>query len=201
MVHLAVDGQYAGYIVIADEVKEDSKKAIEGLKVLGIKKTVMLTGDAKSVGEDVGQKLGLDEVYAELLPHEKVEKVEQLDSQKMKNEKLIFVGDGINDTPVLARTDIGMAMGGLGSDAAIEAADVVIMTDEPSKIITAIKIAKRTRRIVWQNIIFSLGVKAIVLMLGAIGLATMWVAIISDVGVTLIAVLNAMRVLKVDRLS
>ncbi|MDF0727876.1 heavy metal translocating P-type ATPase [Cytobacillus sp. S13-E01] len=201
MVHLAVDGEYAGYIVISDEVKEDSKKAIEGLKALGIKKTVMLTGDAKKVGEAVGQKLGLDEVRAELLPHEKVEQVELLDSQKQKNEKLIFVGDGINDTPVLARADIGIAMGGLGSDAAIEAADVVIMTDEPSKIVTAIKIAKRTRRIVWQNIIFALGTKGIVLLLGAFGLATMWEAIISDVGVTLLAVLNAMRALKVDRLS
>ncbi|WP_063595281.1 heavy metal translocating P-type ATPase [Peribacillus simplex] len=201
MVHLAVDGQYAGYIVISDEVKEDSKRAIEGLKTLGVKKTVMLTGDAKKVGEAVGQKLGLDEVHAELLPHEKVEQVELLDSQKQKDEKIIFVGDGINDTPVLARADIGIAMGGLGSDAAIEAADVVIMTDEPSKIVTAIKIAKRTRKIVWQNIIFSLGTKGIVLLLGAFGLATMWEAIISDVGVTLLAVLNAMRALKVDRLS
>lgn len=201
MVHLAVDGQYAGFIVIADEEKEDSKHAIEGLKALGIKKTVMLTGDAKRVGEAVGKKLGLDEVHTELLPQEKVEQVERLESQKLKNEKLIFVGDGINDTPVLARADIGMAMGGLGSDAAIEAADVVIMTDEPSKIVTAIKIAKRTRRIVWQNIIFSLAIKGIVLILGAYGLATMWEAIISDVGVTLIAVLNAMRVLKVDHLN
>ena len=201
MIHLAIDGQYAGYIVISDEVKEDAKKAIEGLKALGIKKTVMLTGDAKKVGEAVALNLGIDEVYSELLPHEKVDQVERLDSLKKKNEKLIFVGDGINDTPVLARADIGMAMGGLGSDAAIEAADVVIMTDEPSKIVTAIKIAKRTRRIVWQNIIFSLGVKVIVLILGAYGLATMWEAIISDVGVTLLAVLNAMRVLKVDKLS
>ncbi|MGN7401288.1 heavy metal translocating P-type ATPase [Cytobacillus praedii] len=201
MVHLAVNGKYAGFIVIADVVKEDSKKAIEGLKALGIKKTVMLTGDAKRVGENVGSALGLDEVYAELLPHEKVEQVERLDSYKQKNEKLIFVGDGINDTPVLARADIGIAMGGLGSDAAIEAADVVIMTDEPSKIVTAIKIAKRTRRIVWQNILFSLCIKSVVLILGAYGLATMWEAIISDVGVTLLAVLNAMRVLKVDRLS
>ena len=201
MVHLAVNGLYAGYIVIADEVKQDSQKAIEGLKALGIKKTVMLTGDAKKVGEAVGHKLGLDEVRSELLPHEKVEQVEWLDSQKQKDEKLIFVGDGINDTPVLARADIGIAMGGLGSDAAIEAADVVIMTDEPSKIVTAIKIAKRTRGIVWQNIIFSLSTKGIVLILGAFGLATMWEAIISDVGVTLLAVLNAMRALKVDRLS
>ncbi|MFK2826731.1 heavy metal translocating P-type ATPase [Bacillus sp. B190/17] len=201
IVHLAVDGQYVGYIVISDEVKEDSKKAIESLKALGVKKTIMLTGDTKKVGEAVGQKLGIDTVHAELLPHEKVEQVELLDSQKQKGEKLIFVGDGINDTPVLARADIGIAMGGLGSDAAIEAADVVIMTDEPSKIVTAIKIAKHTRKIVWQNIIFSLGTKGIVLLLGAFGLATMWEAIISDVGVTLLAVLNAMRALKVDRLS
>lgn len=201
IVHLAVDGTYAGYIVIADEIKEDSKRAIEGLKALGIKKTVMLTGDAKRVGEAVGKTLGLDEVRAELLPHEKVEQIEQIDEQKQKNEKIIFVGDGINDTPVLARADIGMAMGGLGSDAAIEAADVVIMTDEPSKIVSAIQIARRTRRIVWQNIVLSLGVKGIVLLLGAFGLATMWEAIISDVGVTVLAVLNAMRVLNVSRFS
>ncbi|SDZ26043.1 Cd2+/Zn2+-exporting ATPase [Evansella caseinilytica] len=201
MVHLAIDRQYAGYIVISDEVKEDASKAIAGLKALGIKKTVMLTGDAKKVGEAVGQKLGLTEVHAELLPHEKVEQVEQLDSRKQKDEKLVFVGDGINDTPVLARADIGIAMGGLGSDAAIEAADVVIMTDEPSKIVTAVKIAKRTRKIVWQNIIFALVAKGIVLILGAFGLATMWQAIISDVGVTLLAVLNAMRALKVAHLS
>lgn len=157
----------------------------------------MLTGDSKAVGERVGHQLGLDEVHAELLPHEKVEQVEKWDGNKSKNEKLIFVGDGINDTPVLARADIGMAMGGLGSDAAIEAADVVIMTDEPSKIPEAIKIAKRTRKIVWQNIIFALGVKAVFLSLGAFGIATMWEAVFSDVGVTLIAVLNAMRVLNV----
>ncbi|MBS4196541.1 heavy metal translocating P-type ATPase [Lederbergia citri] len=197
LVHVAVDNQYAGYIVISDQIKEDSAQAIRSLKELGIKKTIMLTGDAKTVGDAVGKKLGIDEVHAELLPHHKVEEIEKLDNRKAANEKIIFVGDGINDTPVLARADVGMAMGGLGSDAAIEAADIVIMTDEPSKIPTAIKIAKRTRRIVWQNILFALGVKAIFLILGAFGIATMWEAVFSDVGVTLLAVLNAMRVLKV----
>jgi Cd2+/Zn2+-exporting ATPase len=197
LIHIAINRSYAGYIVISDEVKEDSKEAIRSLKELGIKKTVMLTGDAKAVGEAVGNQLGLDEVHAELLPHQKVEEVEKLDAKKSAKEKLIFVGDGINDTPVLARADVGIAMGGLGSDAAIEAADVVIMTDEPSKIATAIQIAKRTRRIVWQNIAFALGVKAIFLLLGAFGIATMWEAVFSDVGVTVLAVLNAMRVLQV----
>ncbi|SFM25057.1 Cd2+/Zn2+-exporting ATPase [Paenibacillus sp. 1_12] len=196
VVHIAVDKQYLGYIVISDEVKEDSAEAIRLLKGLGIKKTVMLTGDAKAVAEAVGRKLDIDEVHAELLPQHKVEEIEKLDMLKLKNEKIIFVGDGINDTPVLARADVGIAMGGLGSDAAIEAADIVIMTDEPSKIAAAIGIAKRTRQIVWQNIIFALAVKGVFLLLGAFGVATMWEAVFSDVGVTLIAVLNAMRVLK-----
>lgn len=200
LVHVAVDGEYAGYIVISDEVKEDSKQAIQKLKELGIKKTVMLTGDAKTVGEAVGKELGLDEVHAELLPQQKVEEIEKIDAAKQGKEKVAFVGDGINDTPVLARADVGIAMGGLGSDAAIEAADIVIMTDEPSKIATALNIAKRTRRIVWQNIIFALGVKGLVLLLGAFGIATMWEAVFSDVGVTLLAVLNAMRVLRVKDL-
>ncbi|PEM54902.1 heavy metal translocating P-type ATPase [Bacillus wiedmannii] len=200
LVHVAVDGEYAGYIVISDEVKEDSKQAIQKLKELGIKKTVMLTGDAKAVGEAVGRELGLDEVHAELLPQQKVEEIEKIDAAKSGKEKVAFVGDGINDTPVLARADVGIAMGGLGSDAAIEAADIVIMTDEPSKIATALNIAKRTRRIVWQNIIFALGVKGLVLLLGAFGIATMWEAVFSDVGVTLLAVLNAMRVLRVKDL-
>ncbi|PES85395.1 cadmium-translocating P-type ATPase [Bacillus cereus] len=200
LVHVAVDGKYAGYIVISDEVKEDSKQAIQKLKELGIKRTVMLTGDAKSVGEAVGKELGLDEVHAELLPHQKVEEIEKIDAAKHGKEKIAFVGDGINDTPVLARADVGIAMGGLGSDAAIEAADIVIMTDEPSKIATAVKIAKRTRSIVWQNIIFALGIKGLVLLLGAFGIATMWEAVFSDVGVTLLAVLNAMRVLRVKDL-
>lgn len=198
VVHVAIDKKYAGYIVISDEIKEDSKKAIKSLKDIGVKKTVMLTGDAKSVGEKVAKELGLDEVHAELLPHQKVEKLEALEKQKSPKGKLVFVGDGINDAPVLARADIGIAMGGLGSDAAIEAADVVIMTDEPSRIAGAIKIARRTRKIVWQNIILAMGVKIIVLVLGAGGIATLWEAVFADVGVSLIAVLNAMRVMKVD---
>ncbi|HDX9578268.1 TPA: cadmium-translocating P-type ATPase [Bacillus pseudomycoides] len=200
LVHVAVDGMYAGYIVISDEIKEDAKKAIQSLKQLGVKRTVMLTGDAKLVGEAVGKQLRIDEVHAELLPHQKVEEIEKIDATKHSKEKIAFVGDGINDTPVLARADVGIAMGGLGSDAAIEAADIVIMTDEPSKIGAAIQIAKRTRNIVWQNIIFALGIKGVVLLLGAFGIATMWEAVFSDVGVTLLAVLNAMRVLRIKEL-
>ncbi|MBU5677208.1 cadmium-translocating P-type ATPase [Alkaliphilus sp. MSJ-5] len=197
IVYIAVNGKFAGSIIISDEIKEDSQKAIKELKNIGVNRTVMLTGDNKQVGVRVAKELGLDEVHAELLPDQKVEKLEMLDRQKSEKGKLIFVGDGINDAPVLARADIGVAMGGLGSDAAIEAADVVLMTDEPMKLVSAIKIAKRTRRIVWQNIIFAFGVKAIVLVLGAGGLATMWEAVFADVGVALIAVLNAMRVLNV----
>jgi len=196
VVHVAVNKEYAGYIVISDEVKEDSAKAIKALKEIGVRKTVMLTGDNKVVGTKVAKQLGLDEVYSELLPDQKVEKVEALDKEKSSKGKLIFVGDGINDAPVLARADIGIAMGGVGSDAAIEAADVVIMTDEPSKIASAIKIAKKTRAIVMQNIIFALGIKAIILILVALGLGTMWEAVFGDVGVTLIAVLNSMRAMK-----
>ena len=196
IIYVAVDKQYKGYILISDEVKEDSKKTIQALKNIGIKNTVMLTGDSKEVGETVANTLGVDEVYTELLPNDKVEKLENIYHNKSSNGKIVFVGDGINDAPVLARADIGIAMGGLGSDAAIEAADVVIMTDEPSKIVTAIKIAKRTRRIVLENIIFALGVKLVVLILGATGIANMWEAVFADVGVALIAVLNAMRVLK-----
>lgn len=197
IVHVAVDKKYAGYIVIADEIKEDSKKTIQALKSVGVKRVIMLTGDNKYVADKVAKQLGLDEVYSELLPHQKVEKLEQIDKKKSNNSKLVFVGDGINDAPVLARADIGIAMGGIGSDAAIEAADVVIMTDEPSKIATAIKIAKRTKSIVWQNIVFALGVKAVILVLGALGIATMWEAVFGDVGVALIAVLNAMRAMKI----
>ncbi|AIQ27194.1 cadmium transporter [Paenibacillus sp. FSL P4-0081] len=196
VVHIAVDKQYAGYIVIADEVKEDAQRAIQELSALGIRKTVMLTGDAASVAESVGRQLGIQEIHAELLPGDKVEAIERLEREKGPKEKIIFVGDGINDTPVLARADVGIAMGGLGSDAAIEAADIVIMTDEPSKIAAAIGIAKRTRTIVWQNIIFALGVKAVFLLLGAFGIATMWEAVFSDVGVTVLAVLNSMRALQ-----
>ncbi|MCL5073019.1 MAG: cadmium-translocating P-type ATPase [Actinobacteria bacterium] len=200
VVHVAIDGKYAGLIVISDEIKDDAPKAIKALKDIGIKKLVMLTGDSKSVGIKVGQALGLDEVHAELLPHQKVEKLEELDKKKAPKGKLVFVGDGINDAPVLARADIGVAMGGLGSDAAIEAADVVLMTDEPTKLVSAIKIAKRTRLIVWQNIIFALAVKGVVLLLGAGGIATMWEAVFADVGVAVIAILNAMRVMKVKKL-
>jgi len=200
IVYVAVNGDFKGSIIISDEIKKDSKGAIKELKSIGIKKIVMLTGDNKEVGIKVANELGIDEVYAELLPHEKVEKLEIFDKQKSSKGKMIFVGDGINDAPVLARADIGVAMGGLGSDAAIEAADVVLMTDEPMKLVSAIKIAKRTNRIVWQNIIFAFGVKAIVLILGAGGLATMWEAVFADVGVALIAVLNAMRILNVKNI-
>lgn len=200
LVHVAIDKKYAGYIVISDEVKEDSKIAIKTLKEIGVKKTVMLTGDNKSVGTEIAKKLGLDEVYAELLPDQKVEKLEALYKEKSAKGKVVFVGDGINDAPVLARADIGIAMGGVGSDAAIEAADVVIMTDEPSKIATAIKIAKKTRSIVMQNIVFALGVKLLILVLVAIGMGTMWEAVFGDVGVALLAVLNAMRAMKVDNI-
>jgi len=196
VVYLAVDKKYAGHIVISDEIKEDSPGAMKQLKELGIRKLVMLTGDNREVGQAVGKELGLDEVRAELLPDQKVEEVERLNREKRPKENLLFVGDGINDAPVLARADIGVAMGGLGSDAAIEAADVVLMTDEPSKLASAIKIARRTRAIVWQNIILALGVKGIVLVLGAGGLATMWEAVFADVGVALLAILNAMRAMR-----
>jgi len=200
VVHVAIDKKYAGSIVISDEVKEDSAKAIKELKALGVGKTVMLTGDLKKVADKIGKQLGLDEVYSELLPADKVEKIESLEAKKSHNGKIVFVGDGINDAPVLARADIGMAMGGLGSDAAIEAADVVIMTDEPSKIASAIKIAKRTRNIVSQNIVFALGVKAVFLVLGALGVASMWEAVFADMGVAIIAVLNAMRAMNMKNL-
>ncbi|MDF2631697.1 MAG: heavy metal translocating P-type ATPase [Caproiciproducens sp.] len=199
-VHVAVDGKYAGYIVIADEVKEDAAEAIRLLKKANIRQTVMLTGDAKSVGEKVAKELGLDKVYTELLPGDKVDKVEELLAQKSAKGKLAFVGDGINDAPVLARADIGIAMGGLGSDAAIEAADVVIMTDEPSKLATGMKISQKTLRIAQQNIGLALSIKAIVLVLSALGFATMWEAVFADVGVTVIAVLNSFRALNTKKL-
>ncbi len=195
LVHLAVDRQYAGYIVIEDVLKDDAHQAIQALRKQGVKQIIMLTGDRKSVGDKIGQALGLDAVYSELLPDQKVEKLEMIEAMVQNKGKVVFVGDGINDAPVLTRADIGIAMGGLGSDAAIEAADVVLMTDEPSKVATAIQIAKRTKQIVWQNILFAFGVKAIVLILGAGGLATMWEAVFADVGVAILAVLNAMRVL------
>ncbi len=197
IIHVAVDKTYVGYIVISDEIKTDSAETIKALKNAGISKTVMLTGDAKTVGELVAKSLGLDEVYTELLPDGKVEIVEKLLLEKSEKGRLVFVGDGINDAPVLSRADIGIAMGGIGSDAAIEAADIVLMDDKPIKIATAIDISKRTLSIVHQNIIFALSVKIVVLILGALGLANMWAAVFADVGVSVIAIINAMRALKI----
>ena len=196
VVYVAIDKQYAGYILISDKIKEDSKKAIQDLKKAGVRKTVMLTGDNKDVAEKVNQELNLDIVYSELLPADKVNKVEELLKNKNEEAKLAFIGDGINDAPVLARADIGIAMGALGSDAAIEAADIVIMTDEPSKIATAMKISGKTLKIVYQNISFALIVKIGVLILSAFGLTSMWAAVFADVGVTVLAVLNSFRALK-----
>jgi len=197
VVHVAIDQKYVGYIVISDEIKEDAKIAIQKLRDIGVKKQIMLTGDSQEMAKIVSQELGLDEYFAELLPHQKVEKIEELIRNKTnKNDLIAFVGDGINDAPVLMRSDIGITMGALGSDAAIEAADIILMTDEPSKLYEAVKIAKRTRSIVWQNIIFALTVKGIFLTIGALGLATMWEAVFADVGVALLAILNSMRVLK-----
>ena len=197
ILNVAVDGKYAGYILIADKIKKDSKNAIKSLKKNNIKQTVMLTGDRKNVGEHVAKELGLDKVYTELLPDGKVEKVESLLKEKSEKGKLAFVGDGINDAPVLALADIGIAMGGLGSDAAIEAADIVLMTDEPSKIVDAIHLSKKTMRIVKENIIFAIVIKVFVLVLSAFGLSTMWEAVFADVGVSIIAIINALRVLRV----
>ena len=197
IIHVAIDGEYAGHIVINDKVKEDSAEAIAALKSLGVERTVMLTGDRKEVAEDVSNKLQLSEYHAELLPADKVQQVERLLAEKEEGRKLAFVGDGINDAPVLARADVGIAMGGLGSDAAIEAADVVLMDDQPSKVALAIRIARRTLGIAKQNVWFAIGVKVAVLVLAAIGIGTMWMAVFADVGVTVLAVLNAMRALKV----
>lgn len=194
VVHVAIDNRYVGYLRISDELKTDSAAALADLRELGVNKLIMLTGDNQSIASQVAKELQLDEYHAELLPQEKVSKLEEIDATKEKGN-LVFVGDGLNDAPVLARADVGVAMGGLGSDAAIEAADVVLMTDEPSKLVTAIRIAQRTRNIVWQNIIIALLVKGIVLVLGAVGLATLWAAVFADVGVALIAILNALRVL------
>ena len=196
IVHLAVDNRYAGYILIADELKEDAVQAIRDLKKLGVERIVMLTGDNQAVADSVAKKLGLDSYLAELLPEGKVEAIEKLISQSKKGDKIVFVGDGINDAPVLARADVGIAMGGLGSDAAIETADVVIMADTPSKVAEAIQIARKTHNIVWQNIIFAMSVKGIFIALGVFGLATMWEAVFADVGVALAAIFNATRVLK-----
>lgn len=195
-VHIAVDGLYAGHIVIADTVKPDAKSAVEQLKASGIRKTVMLTGDSDAVGQAVAKELGMDEAYTQLMPDDKVEKTEKLLAEKNTKSTLAFVGDGINDAPVLARADVGIAMGALGSDAAIEAADVVLMDDKPAKLVTALKISRKTMRIVRQNIVFALSVKAVVLLLSAFGLASMWVAVFADVGVMILAVCNAVRAMR-----
>ena len=200
IVHVAIDGVYEGHIVINDRIKEHSKQAIASLKHMGIKKTIMLTGDSKKAANMVGETLSVDEVHSELLPGDKVEQVERLLNQKASNENLAFVGDGINDAPVLTRADIGIAMGALGSDAAIEAADVVLMDDDPLKISKAIKISKKCLRIVYQNIYFAIGVKVLCLLLGAVGFANMWLAIFADVGVMILAILNAIRALNVKKL-
>lgn len=198
-VHVAVNGRYAGHLLISDETKEDSAGAVQGLRDLGVRRLLMLTGDSRAAAARVAGQLHLDEYHAELLPHEKVAKIEEIFGTEDKG-RLVFVGDGINDAPVLARADVGVAMGGLGSDAAIEAADVVIMTDEPSKLVDAIKVARRTRRIVWQNIILTLAVKGVVLALGAGGIATLWEAVFADVGVAVLAILNSMRVLRMGNI-
>ena len=198
--HVAKDGAYAGYILISDRIKATSKTAIKSMKEAGVKKVIMLTGDSKSVAEEVADKLGVDEVYSELLPQDKVDKVEKLLEAKNPKEMLAFVGDGINDAPVLGRSDIGIAMGAMGSDAAIEAADVVLMDDDPAKIAKAIKISRKCMRLVYENIYFAIGVKALCLLLGALGIANMWYAIFADVGVMILAVLNAIRALNVRRL-
>ena len=199
VVYLALDGRYAGYLLVEDEIKPDAAAAIRALKAAGVRRTVMLTGDSEAVGRQVAGQLGLDEVYAQLLPADKVAHVEALLEQSGRSGKLAFVGDGINDAPVLARADVGIAMGALGSDAAIEAADVVLMTDEPGKIATVMRIARKTIRIARENIVFALGVKAIVLVLGALGYASMWSAVFADVGVSVLAILNAIRALHVGR--
>ncbi|MCI9575120.1 MAG: cadmium-translocating P-type ATPase [Clostridiales bacterium] len=196
LVYVAVDGVYAGYLVISDEIKPDSSQAVADLKKSGIRKTVMLTGDNRHTAELVAKQLRLDQVYAELLPVDKVERMEELLKEKSPKGKLIFVGDGINDAPVLARADIGVAMGGLGSDAAIEAADIVIMTDEPSKLATVMRISKKTLAIVTQNIVFAMGIKIVTLVLGAFGIANLWIAVFADVGVAILAILNSIRALR-----
>ena len=194
-VYIAMDGTFYGSIIISDTIKEEAYEAIRSLKRVGVKRTVMLTGDKKEVGEAVAARLGLDEVHAELLPDGKVAKVEELLAELKGKDKLAFVGDGINDAPVLSRADIGIAMGSMGSDAAIEAADIVLMDDDPSKIADVVRISRKTMTIVKQNIIFALGVKAIVLLMGAFGMANMWEAVFADVGVSVIAIINAMRAL------
>ena len=199
ILYVAINNKFEGSIVIADKIKEDAKQTIQGLKRNNVSKTVMLTGDKKEIAEKVAKQIEIDEVYTDLLPDQKVEKVEELMKQKTEKGKLAFVGDGINDAPVLAISDIGIAMGGLGSDAAIEAADIVIMNDKPSKILEAIKISTKTMKIVKQNIIFAISVKILVLILGACGIATMWEAVFADVGVSFIAILNSLRALGIKK--
>ena len=198
ILYVEIDNKFTGYIVISDEIKKDAPKAIKGLKNIGVKKSIMLTGDIEKVGKKVGEELGLDEIYTNLLPQDKVSKFEEIISNKKSKGNVAFVGDGINDAPVLARADVGIAMGAMGSDAAIEAADVVIMTDEPSKIVTAIKSSKKTMKIAMQNIALAFGVKAIALILSALGIADMWMAVFADTGVTILAVLNSFRALKIE---
>ena len=198
ILYVEIDNKFTGYIVISDEIKKDAPKAIKGLKNIGVKKSIMLTGDIEKVGKKVGEELGLDEIYTNLLPQDKVSKFEEIISDKKSKGNVAFVGDGINDAPVLARADVGIAMGAMGSDAAIEAADVVIMTDEPSKIVTAIKSSKKTMKIAMQNIVLAFGVKAIALILSALGIADMWMAVFADTGVTILAVLNSFRALKIE---
>ena len=198
ILYVEINNKFTGYIVISDETKKDAPKAIKGLKDIGVKKSIMLTGDIEKVGKKVGEELGLDEIYTNLLPQDKVSKFEEIISDKKSKGNVAFVGDGINDAPVLARADVGIAMGAMGSDAAIEAADVVIMTDEPSKIVTAIKSSKKTMKIAMQNIVLAFGVKAIALILSALGIADMWMAVFADTGVTILAVLNSFRALKIE---
>ena len=198
ILYVEIDNKFTGYIVISDEIKKDTEKAIEGLKDIGIKKSIMFTGDIEKVAKKVGENLGLDEIYSNLLPQDKVSKFEEIIKNKNSKGNVVFVGDGINDAPVLARADVGIAMGAMGSDAAIEAADVVIMTDEPSKIVTAIKSSKKTMKIAMQNIALAFGVKAIALILSALGIADMWMAVFADTGVTILAVLNSFRALKIE---
>ena len=198
ILYVEIDNKFTGYIVISDEIKKDASKAIKGLKDVGVKKSIMLTGDIEKVGNKVGEELGLDEIYTNLLPQDKVSKFEEIIENKKSKGNVAFVGDGINDAPVLARADVGIAMGAMGSDAAIEAADVVIMTDEPSKIVTAIKSSKKTMKIAMQNIALAFGVKAIALILSALGIADMWMAVFADTGVTILAVLNSFRALKIE---
>jgi len=198
ILYVEIDNKFTGYIVISDEIKKDASKAIKGLKDIGVKKSIMLTGDIEKVGKKVGEDLGLDEIYTNLLPQDKVSKFEEIIENKKSKGNVAFVGDGINDAPVLARADVGIAMGAMGSDAAIEAADVVIMTDEPSKIVTAIKSSKKTMKIAMQNIALAFGVKAIALVLSALGIADMWMAVFADTGVTILAVLNSFRALKIE---